>query len=169
VTRIGVLSDSHGRAAITARAVEALLGAGADILIHLGDVETEAVIDELVGPPAHLVFGNCDWDVDALARYARNVGVIVDHPAGRIDVGAKSVIFTHGDRPGVVEQAIAEGVDYLLHGHTHVVRDERVGCTRVINPGALFRAARYTAAVLEPETDRLEIIEVPHAPAAGAP
>jgi predicted phosphodiesterase len=49
----------------------------------------------------------------------------------------------------------------VLHGHTHEIRDERVGLTRVINPGALHRAARYTAAVLEPASDRLEIIVVP--------
>ena len=60
----------------------------------------------------------------------------------------------------LARQAIDDGVEYLLHGHTHEVRDERVGPTRVINPGALFRASRYTAAVLEPETDRLEILEL---------
>jgi predicted phosphodiesterase len=59
-----------------------------------------------------------------------------------------------------LEQALASGADYLLHGHTHVTRDERVGKTRLINPGALFRAARYTAAVLDPSSDDVELIEV---------
>jgi predicted phosphodiesterase len=55
---------------------------------------------------------------------------------------------------------MTDGVDYLLHGHSHEVRDERVGRTRIINPGALCRAARYTAAILDPDADALEVLEV---------
>lgn len=158
---IGVLADSHGRTAMTARAVSALTRAGADMLIHLGDIETEAVLDELVGHSAHIVFGNCDWNTEALARYARHVGIIVDGDEGRLEVGARRIAFTHGHLPRPMEKALADGVDYLLHGHTHVLRDERRGPTRIINPGALFRAARYTAVLLEPGTDRLEVIDLP--------
>jgi predicted phosphodiesterase len=60
-----------------------------------------------------------------------------------------------------MEQALRDGADYLLHGHTHELRDERIGRTRMINPGALFRAARYTAALLDPRADRLEILALP--------
>jgi predicted phosphodiesterase len=60
-----------------------------------------------------------------------------------------------------MDQALAEDVDYLLHGHTHELRDERVGATRIINPGALHRAPRYTAAILDPKADDLTIIEIP--------
>ena len=158
--RIGILADSHGRVAITAHAVAALLDAGAEMLIHLGDVENERVIDELVGHHAHLVFGNCDWDANALARYAAGLGVIVDDPIGYLDVSTKRIAFTHGHLPQLMRQAMEDGTDYLLHGHTHELRDERIGSTRVINPGALFRARRYTVAVLEPETDTLQIIEL---------
>jgi putative phosphoesterase len=158
--RIGILADSHGRAEITARAVHALLEAGAETLIHLGDIEDERVIDELAGHRAHIVFGNCDWDAKTLARYAASLGVIVDDPIGYLDVASKRLAFTHGHLPELMRQALEDGADYLLHGHTHRVRDEQVGSTRVINPGALFRARRYTAAVLEPETDTLEIIDL---------
>jgi len=158
--RIGILSDSHGRAARTAQAVATLRDAGADVLVHLGDVETEQVLDELTGHPAHLVFGNCDWNTQTLGRHAEFLGITVHDPLGVLHVGAARIAFTHGHRPEVMQQALADGVDYLLHGHTHQVRDERRGSTRIINPGALFRAGRYTVAVLEPETDRLEIVEL---------
>jgi len=29
------------------------------------------------------------------------------------------------------------GADFLLHGHTHVPRDEGIGMTRVLNPGSV--------------------------------
>jgi len=167
--RLGILSDSHGRAAITARAVALLEAQGADLLIHLGDVETEAVIDELVGHPARIVFGNCDWDIPALTRYAAHVGVAVDHPTGRLEADGKVIAYTHGHIRRLMDAALSAGVDYLLHGHTHVVRDERDGRTRIINPGALFRASRYTAAVLDVAGDRLSLVEIPQELPAGRP
>jgi putative phosphoesterase len=162
--RIGILADSHGRVPVTAHAVRTLLDAGAEMLIHLGDVEREQVIETLAGHNARLVFGNCDWNTNALARCAVRQGVTVDDPIGRIKIGSRQITFTHGHLPHLMQQALADGTDYLLHGHTHQIRDERIGSTRVINPGALFRAPRYTVGVLEPETDTLEIIEVTKAP-----
>lgn len=158
---IGLLSDSHGRAAVTARAVALLREHGAEMLIHLGDIETESVLDELAGHPARIVFGNCDWDLAGLTRHAEFLGLTVDAPLGWMEVEGRRIAYTHGDREHLMRQAVEEGADYLLHGHSHRIRDERIGPVRVINPGALFRAARYTAAVLDPAADTLRIIEVP--------
>jgi predicted phosphodiesterase len=77
-----------------------------------------------------------------------------------MNTGGRKLAFTHGHLPRLVQEAMQTGADYLLHGHTHEVRDERICGVRVINPGALFRAARYTAALLDPEADRLEFIEI---------
>ncbi len=158
--RLGLLSDSHGHGAITARAVRLLIEQGADCLVHLGDVENMAVIDALAGHPAHLVFGNCDWDIDGLTRYARDLEISVDHPEGRIEADGKVVSYTHGHLSHLMEGALRDGVDYLLHGHTHELADRRVGRTRVINPGALFRASSYTVATLDLPTDELCVLEV---------
>jgi len=170
LTRIGLLSDSHGRAATTQRAVRLLLDQRVDLLVHLGDVGNVDVIDALIeqideagdlDPAVHAVFGNCDWDAEALARYAEALGIAVDHPVGRLEVDGKTLVFQHGHQEAAMDQALAEGVDYLCHGHTHRKRDERVGPTRVINPGALFRAADYTVAVLDVGRDALTFHTVP--------
>jgi len=157
---LGLLSDSHGRADATARAVRILLDHGATMLIHLGDVGSVEVLDELVGHDARVVFGNCDHDEVRLARYAQSVGIVVDHPVGRMVVDGRSIVFTHGHLPHALRDAIAGGAAYVLHGHTHETRDERVGPTRIINPGALFRAKRHTAALLDPARDALRFVEV---------
>jgi putative phosphoesterase len=159
--RIGILSDSHGRAAMTAAAVRILTDHGAGILIHLGDLGSEAVIDELAGHNARAVLGNCDWPAEALRRHALSVGVTIDHPFGLLVADGKTIAFTHGHDEPAVEAALASGCQYLLFGHTHEVRDEVIDGVRWINPGALFRATRYTAAVLDPASDRLEILDVP--------
>lgn len=165
LAKIGLLSDSHGRAATTQRAVRLLIAQGANMLIHLGDVGSVEVIDALLEPRAdlrnsqpldvYLVFGNTDWDADALGRYARSLGLHVSHPVGRLQCDGKTIVFQHGHQDAAMEAALASGADYLIHGHTHRTRDQRIGPTRVINPGALFRAAQYTVALLNTENDQL--------------
>ena len=167
MSRIGLLSDSHGRSATTRRGVETLLSQKVDCLLHLGDVGTVEVIDALVVEgdeasvlPVHVVFGNTDWDMLALGEYARSLGVTVDHPVGRLDVDGGELRFCHGHEAAVLERALADGVRYLCHGHTHRTLDTRRGVTRIINPGALFRARRYTVAVLDTATDELTFLPV---------
>lgn len=181
LSRIGLLSDSHGRAQTTRLAAQRLVEHGAQLLIHLGDIGSVEVIDAFAGLidpdghiiPARLVFGNTDWDAPSLHRYAKSIDVIVDHPAGRLDLDltgtpnaspgnpqASQLIFTHGDDPGIMENALAQQVRYLCHGHTHRAADTREGATRIINPGALFRAHEYTVAILDVENDQLAFYPV---------
>jgi uncharacterized protein len=148
------------------RAVDLLIRQGASILLHLGDVGSVEVIDALVVPPpmsgdaaqrieSHVVFGNTDHDWQSLARYARELGVIVDHPVGWLKVGGADLVFLHGDDPAAMSQALARGVEYLCFGHTHHPQDSRAGATRLINPGALFRARPRTVALLDAASRQL--------------
>lgn len=167
--RVGLLSDSHGRAVITRKGVHALIDAGIDLLIHLGDIGTVEVIDELAVQqpdngeqlPAMLVFGNTDWDARELGDYARQLGVRVDHPVGEIALPDGELVYCHGHESKVLNQALARDVRYLCHGHTHEASDSRCGRTRVINPGALCRSRRYTVAVLDTEKDDLTFLTIP--------
>ena len=166
LSKIGLLSDSHGRAATTRRGVELLLSHGVEVLIHLGDVGTVEVIDALAVPQpggegileAHVVFGNTDWDAQDLATYAQELGVSVDHPLGRLAVAGGELAYCHGHESDVLTQALQAQPRYLCHGHTHKPMDIRRGPTRVINPGALFRAKEYTVAVLDPERDEVVLL-----------
>ncbi|MFK7790552.1 MAG: metallophosphoesterase [Phycisphaeraceae bacterium] len=145
-----------------------LLDHGADMLIHLGDIGSSQCMDALAAQhdgtgqqvESHLVFGNCDWEAKALTVYARDLGVVVHDVAGELMVDGKRLAFTHGHVGRAMDHAIDSSADYLLHGHTHLQRDDMVGQTRVINPGALFRASRYTVALLTPASGELEVLEV---------
>ncbi|MEM9347938.1 MAG: metallophosphoesterase family protein [Planctomycetota bacterium] len=168
MTTLGLLSDTHGRADTARDAVGLLLDHGADLLIHLGDIGTAAVIDALaVNRPdeshqieSHLVFGNCDWEAKPLAIYARDLGVVVHDSAGELTVDGKRIVFTHGHYQAAMSHAIESEADFLLHGHTHLQSDDTIEKTRVINPGALFRASRHTVALLTPASGDLQVIEV---------
>ncbi len=170
LARIGLLSDSHGRAGTTQRAARLLIEQGADMLLHLGDIGTLEVLDAMVekldaagkpDPPVHIVFGNCDWDGDGLTEYAKTLGITVSDPEGRVAADGKVLSFQHGHVEASMEQALASGVNYLCHGHTHEQRDQTIGHTRVINPGALFRASQYSVALLDTALDELSFIAVP--------
>lgn len=156
-----MLSDTHDRADATLLAVRILQSGGAQYLIHCGDVGSEQILDHLGGVPSAFVFGNNDWDRNALQRYAEQLEVRCLGDAGELELGGKSFFVCHGDDLRALRRALDEQqYDYVLHGHTHTKRDERVGRTRVVNPGALYRARAKSVAVLDTDSDRLSFLAV---------
>lgn len=153
---LGLLSDSHDRYDTMAAALDLLRRHGATYFIHCGDVGAPRMLDLLAGLPAGFVWGNCDWDRPSLQRYAGDVGVTCFGTAGELEFDGKRLAVTHGDDHALVRKLLdAQSHDYLFTGHTHQRRDDRVGRTRVINPGALHRAAEKTVATLDTATDAL--------------
>lgn len=118
---IGVISDTHGR--IRSEAIEAF--AGADLVIHAGDVGSADVLDALRDvAPLVAVRGNVDnewW-----ARKLPSAGTVklgeslahVQHDLGRLSVdpwseGLAAVISGHSHRPNVHRE---DGVLFLNPG-----------------------------------------------------
>lgn len=157
--RLGIISDTHGRAPRARKAIDLLIARGATRIVHLGDVGSEAVLDLLAGIESTVVFGNCD-DERSLARYAQFLGITVVHPGAIIEWKSKRIGVTHGHIEQELARLFASDVDFLLHGHTHEIRDELVGRTRVMNPGALHRATRHTAMLLDPTSGHAEWLEI---------
>ena len=131
--RILVLADTHNH--LPPKLDE--LAAGVDEIWHLGDVVAPSLLDSIgkIGPPVTIVRGNCDTSFDWPLL---------------VDLERNGVRFrlTHipPDRP-------PENVDVLLHGHTHVPRDEMLGGVRFLNPGCVTRPNRGAPA----STAHLEI------------
>jgi putative phosphoesterase len=158
---LGILSDTHGRLESTKAAVRALQDAGAQFFIHCGDVGSEPVLDQLAGLRAAIVWGNNDWDTRSLGTYAQALGIAVLPALGEIELDQKRIAVTHGDNPGLIRKVLDEQQhDYLLLGHSHVRADKKMGRVRVINPGALHRAAQKSVAVLDLESDRLQFLMI---------
>jgi putative phosphoesterase len=162
---LGLLSDSHGRHLMVRRAIELFADLGVEHIIHCGDVCGDHVFDELAGRSLTFVWGNMD-EVDAgLLAYLNVLGISAPNAVPtRLTLDDKRFAIFHGHER---EFAQAErhafstlGVDYVLHGHTHVPRDDRLGRVRVINPGALHRARPKSVATLDTTNDRLTRHEV---------
>jgi putative phosphoesterase len=156
---VGLLSDTHGRFDAAQAAVSQLLAAGATVLIHCGDVGSTDILDLLAGVESYFVFGNTDLDRDELAEYAGRIGVTCLGFFGEIMLAGKSAAVTHGDNPALVAGVLTEQKhDYLFQGHTHIAQDKLVGRVRHINPGALFRTLKKSAALLDTETGQLRFV-----------
>ncbi|HET6246398.1 MAG TPA: metallophosphoesterase [Tepidisphaeraceae bacterium] len=158
---IGILSDTHDHADAMKAAMDLLRQHGAEFYIHCGDVGREEVIDQLAGLPSAFVWGNTDFDRAALTRYADSIGVSCFGNFADLELGGKRFAVIHGDDFALKKKLLAgQDYDYLLQGHTHLRQDERLGKTRMINPGALFRAREKSVALLNTQTDELRFLVV---------
>lgn len=167
---LGVLSDTHDHPNRTRRAVDLLQSAGAQGLVHCGDLNSPAIVRILSGLPSWFVFGNNDvlgrHDVQAaqqLEAAAQEAGAVCLGWGGVIDLAGKRIAVTHGHQSAEEQRLLAGQPDYLLTGHTHERHDRRLGPTRLINPGALHRVPVFTVALLDLSTDELRFLTVPRA------
>ena len=158
---LGILSDTHDRYEIMGLAIRTLGERGAEFFIHCGDVCSPRMLDHLAGLKCAFVWGNNDWDRAELQRYAESIHVPCHGLFADLEPGGKKIAVLHGDYPSQIDSLVkAQSHDYLLHGHTHVKRDERIGRTRIVNPGALHRAAVKTVALLDTASDELSFIRI---------
>jgi len=82
-------------------------------------------------------------------------------PFADVVLDGKRVAVIHGDDGKLLQRLIlSQDYDYVLHGHTHQKREVKSGRTRVINPGALHRAAEKTVALLDVGTGFVEFLVV---------
>lgn len=160
---LGVLSDTHDNVATARTGIETLRAAGAEFLIHCGDVGGERIFDLLAGMPSAFVWGNNDYDRASLRRYAIDLGIQCFEEFGELELSKKKIAFTHGDNPTLVRRATTaakDPYDYLFVGHSHLRTDKHIGKLRMVNPGALHRASIKTVALLDLASDQLRSIAI---------
>lgn len=148
--KIGVLSDTHDQIARIELALALFRGEGVGLVIHCGDIEGPDAIAPFAGWHAHFVYGNWDWDRDALADAMERIGAVNHDRYGHLEVEGVNLAFLHGDDAALLRDVEAsEAYAFLFHGHTHVAGERQSGPTRVINPGALHRVSTKTVLVLD--------------------
>jgi len=160
-TLVGIVSDTHEDVRMIVRAVEIFKKRAPSVVIHCGDIISPPVLERFRGLPLRLVFGNNDGERSGLKKKCEELGFIGIDDTACFEFAGKSFLVNHGTRSRVIDEAITtQQYDYVLHGHTHIRRDELCGKTKVINPGALFSADDYSIAFLTPETGEVEFVEI---------
>jgi putative phosphoesterase len=158
--RLGILSDTHDKVERTRVAVSVLVASGAEALIHCGDITIPEVVYQLAALPSYVVFGNCDFDLDALREAIATIGGTCLGHGGIIELADHRLAVTHGDSDREITRLAAERPEYFFSGHTHQALDVRRGPTRFINPGALHRASTWTVALLDCSSDQLRMLTI---------
>jgi putative phosphoesterase len=118
--RILVLADTHNRLPETVKEI----ASAADEIWHLGDICGESILDELraIGPRVTAVRGNCDSNTEW--------PLVVDIIRGDLKFRLQHIPPDHPP----------DNIDVILHGHTHVPRNERRANVLFLNPGCVTRA-----------------------------
>lgn len=130
-----MLSDTHGL--LRPEVASALTGC--DAILHGGDINRQAILDELSEiAPVHAVRGNNDKD------WAEGVPVSLDFSLGDV-----RVYMTHRKKDLPADLSL---YDLVVYGHSHRYEEVRQGGTLLLNPGSCgprrFNQA-ITLAVLE--------------------
>ena len=132
MTRILLISDSHGGKYHLSMIPDFCRKNNIDRVFHLGDIVEDARwLEKQLDIPLSYVAGNCDWT----ARCDREL---------RVNIEGKRLLLVHGDRFDVKYgcdrlsyYAEENMMDAALFGHTHRPMAAYVGHALLVNPGAL--------------------------------
>lgn len=159
--QIGIVSDTHGHSRFAQSAAYMLETFSVEHVFHCGDIGSTGVVEIFSKWPAHYVYGNTDDSRSVLEEEIEARDGIYYGQVADLELGSRRIGMTHGDDPALLMRMIrSEEYDLVCSGHTHQVKVRRVGHTLVLNPGALFRAARHTIAIVDLATMHHEIVEV---------
>ena len=158
---IAILSDTHEHVRMITKALTVIKERSPALVIHCGDIISPPVLERFAGLPLKVVFGNNDGERSGLKKKCQELGVDEIQDSLEFTHAGKRFYVNHGTNPATIDAAIAKQTyDYVLHGHTHLMRNELIGKTRVINPGALFAADPFSVAFLNPLEDTVEFCEL---------
>jgi putative phosphoesterase len=159
---LAILSDTHEDTRMIRKAVAIIKERCPDGVVHCGDIISPPVLELFSGLPMRFVYGNNDGERSGLAKKCRELGFQEIADSLTFSLGGRSFFVNHGTLRSVIDGAIAsQKYDFVLHGHTHEQRNELHGITRVINPGALFSADRFSIAFLDIASGSVEFVEIP--------
>jgi len=162
--KVGVLSDTHDDETNLRVALDAYRQQRITQLIHCGDMIGPEIVGQLKGFQVIYVDGNMDRESGEIYRRLRELdphSVVL--PTFEGEIADVSIAVTHGDDLAELNRVIRSGIHrFVFTGHTHRRRDETIGPTRVINPGALgglqFESRSY--GVVDLVSGEVEVIEL---------
>ena len=169
--KVCILSDSHDHIALIDAAVAEAHAAGAEAVLHCGDLVAPSTLHclEKYGLPVHVIHGNNSGDLYALTQLAHKPGGVVRFhgmDAG-IELAGRRIFLVH--YPHYARAMAATGDwDLVCCGHSHKAEiTEQKNCpggiTHLVNPGTIggVGQAPATWVLADLETMRFELHEVP--------
>ena len=158
---LGIISDTHENEEAIKKAAAIFKKKNVGFVVHCGDIISPPMLEHFKGLKMKFVFGNNDGEKIGLNNKAKELGFEEVTDEKEFEYKGKKFYIYHGTKKEKLDNAIKSNkYDYVLTGHTHIKRDEKISKTRIINPGALFRIRPYTIALLDVGNDKLEFVEI---------
>jgi putative phosphoesterase len=137
--KIGILSDTHNQLTNFEKALTLFRRGGVTLVVHCGDLSAPETAGAMHGFQVIHVCGNQDTANGQIRQVLLDMnpknfsGITYEG-----EVGGMKIAVTHGNQHLKLRELISSGkFDYVFCGHTHRRSSEKIGSTRVINPGAL--------------------------------
>ncbi len=158
--KIAIISDTHDNVYAVMEIIEHLKELSPDLIIHLGDIISPATMKLFKDLKMVFVRGNNDGDIAKLKDIAlSNKQLFVEEFQTVID--GKRLIAMHGHKTALLEEAIKSNrYAYVLHGHTHKVKMEKINNTIVLNPGGHYYGSQGGIIVLDTMNDQYKYIPI---------
>ncbi|MDD5145171.1 MAG: YfcE family phosphodiesterase [Candidatus Pacebacteria bacterium] len=160
--KIAIVSDTHDNVSNFKKALAFIKKKRIKTIIHCGDICAPAtlkeVLDDFTGK-VHIVFGNVDGDRFRITKisFESMPQLKIWGESGEILADKKKIAFTHFPQFGK-GMAATQDYDLVFYGHTHKPWEEKVGRTKLVNPGNLAGLFyRATFAIYDAKTDKLEL------------
>lgn len=159
--KIGIIADTHNNIALTRKAVSILKEGKVSMVVHAGDITSPKMLKLFEGLKCRFVLGNGDIDVEDLNKESHRMGFGVIENFCTFEADNKKFIVFHGNDVPLFREAVSSGkYDYIIKGHTHFFENYISNNARVINPGSLYGADTFSIAILDSESDRVEMIKL---------
>ena len=143
--KIGIISDTHDNLHNLETTLDILRAEQVTNLLHCGDLCGLDIVRALADFDVWIAQGNMDRHLKLPQATEETRGHISLAWLQKPTLNGCSLAVIHGDNEEVLGNLITSGQHkYVFHGHTHRRRDQTVGDTRVINPGALGGTRRQS-------------------------
>lgn len=135
--KIGVIGDTHDNVPNVKKAIQLFKRKRVNFVIHTGDIVSPKTAALFKGLNPIFVQGNCDGDTEKLKEKISEIGgKMFLGGFGEIEIGGKKFAITH--KPTVIETILGAKYDFIIYGHTHEKKIEKIGKVILINPGSHY-------------------------------
>jgi putative phosphoesterase len=166
--KIGIISDTHDNIPVCKKLIRHFLEEKIEVLIHCGDIISPFMKRVFIplydhGIKMYGVMGNNDGEKAGLMKI---LGTIMELTPDfyELEFASKQFLVVH-HLPENLIQSIAESqkFDYILKGHLHEKRNEKIGKTRVINPGEAcgYLTGIASIVILDTDKDSVRFFDLP--------
>jgi len=147
---LAVISDTHGQVLTTQAACRLMESLDVEVVIHCGDIGSPEIVPLFQKWPTHFVFGNVDDNERELRQAITKSQLTCHERFGRLELAGKQIAFLHSDDARQFRDTIHSGeFDLVCYGHTHLAKQDHIGRTLVLNPGAIHRSNPHSFAIID--------------------